>query len=87
MTPLASLPDGVGQPRIFRIGPWTIPETAGVFSISLVASLLFFLVGPYSNFAAPGYLDPWIYTGIFTHFSYVIEHYSYTYYDARLPRI
>jgi hypothetical protein len=87
LTPLASLPDGVGQPRIFRIGPWTIPETAGVFSISLVASLLFFLVGPYSNFAAPGYLDPWIYTGIFTHFSYVIEHYSYTYYVARLPWI
>lgn len=50
-------------------------------------SLLFLLLGPYSNFSAAGYLDPWIYTGYFTHFSYLMHHWGVTYYVSRLPWI
>lgn len=50
-------------------------------------SLLFLLFGPYSNYAPAGFLDTWIYTGYFTHFSYLLRHYGITYYVSRLPYI
>jgi hypothetical protein len=68
-------------------GSWTIPPSAVVFATSLAAAILFLLLGPYSNFGPAGFLDPWFYTGYFTHFSYLIHHYGITYYVSRLPWI
>jgi hypothetical protein len=45
------------------------------------------VLGPYSTFAAAGFIDPWIYTGYFTHFDYLINHFGITYYGSRLPWI
>lgn len=54
---------------------------------ALLGALIFVLAGPYSNFASPGYIDPWFYTGYFTNFSYLLKHYGVTYYVSRLPWI
>ena len=69
------------------MGAWAMPQSAAVFLASLATSILFLLLGPYSNFSAAGYLDPWIYTGYFTHFSYLVQHWGLTYYVSRLPWI
>ncbi len=66
---------------------WRLPHSGSVFSASFLVSLFFLLFGPYSNFGASGYLDPWFYTGYFTHFSYLLEHHGLTYYVSRLPWI
>lgn len=58
-----------------------------LFLASFGAALLFLLLGPYSNFGPTGYLDPWFYTGYFTHFSYLLRHDGITYYVSRLPWI
>src|SRR4051812_6857862 len=52
-----------------------------------VGSFLLLLAGPYSNFTAPGYLDPWYYFAYFTNFSYLVHTYGPNYYVARLPWI
>lgn len=77
----------IPRPSVFAIGHWVIPRSAVVFPASFGAALFFFLAGPYSNFGAPGYLDPWIYTGYFMHFSYLVQHYGINYYVSRLPWI
>jgi len=58
-----------------------------VFLASSGAALFFLLLGPYSNFGPTSYLDPWFYTGYFTHFSYLLRHAGVTYYVSRLPWI
>jgi len=63
----------------------SILRFAAVFGGALGSTLLFLLLGPYSNFSAAGYLDPWLYTGYFTHFRYMVEHYGINYYVSRLP--
>jgi|GEM_PF-6259485 len=68
--------------HVFRRPTWTV-----VFCSNFGFALLFFLLGPYTNFASAGYLDPWIYTGYFTHFSYLVQHYGITYYVSRLPYV
>jgi hypothetical protein len=87
--PMNHGPDSVpsSMPRTFRIGGFAMPRAAGIFFAAFAASILFFLLGPYSSFAPAGDLDPWIYTGYFTHFSYLIQHYGVTYYASRLPWI
>ena len=67
---------------------WHAPRTFGVALACFAATLLFLLFGPYSNFGRDdGYIDPWIYTGYFTNFSYLLRHYGFTYYVSRLPWI
>ena len=63
------------------------PESAIVWITALAASLAFLLIGPYSNFAPVGFLDPWYYTGYFLHFGYLVHTYGPTYYVSRLPWI
>lgn len=70
-----------------RIRAKEIPPAAAVFVASFAVSLLFLLFGPYSNFAPAGFLDPWIYTGYFTHFSYQMHLAGVSYYVSRLPWI
>jgi len=48
---------------------------------------MFLMFGPYSNFGPAGNIDPWLYTGYFTHFSYLVHHHGITYYATRLPWI
>src|SRR5215469_3743927 len=73
--------------RAFRLGPWAIPYSVGVFLVNLTVAPVWWLFGPYSNFSPIGYLDPWFYTGYFTHFNYIVAHYGATYYVSRLPWI
>ncbi|MBV8843902.1 MAG: hypothetical protein JO307_13920 [Bryobacterales bacterium] len=74
-------------PSVARFGRWAMPFGPAVFFLNLATSILFLLFGPYSNFAAAGYLDPWFYTGYFTHFTYMVSHFGATYYASRLPWI
>lgn len=62
-------------------------ERVTVAATALAGSLLFLLLGPYSNFGAAGFLDPWYYTGYFTNFSYLMHHYGQNYFVGRLPWI
>src|SRR5271163_307883 len=64
-----------------------IAEPTAVWAATLIATLAFLLLGPYSNFAPVGFLDPWYYTGYFLHFSYLVHTYGPTYYVSRLPWI
>ncbi|MBS1859444.1 MAG: hypothetical protein JST11_28980 [Acidobacteria bacterium] len=64
-----------------------LPDSAVVFAASLLAAIAFWLFGPYTNFGGPGYIDPWLYTGYFIHFSYLVNHGGVTYYVTRLPWI
>jgi len=73
------------HPPGVRIRGWEFPAWPWIFLFFFGTSLLFLRFGPYVYSAPPGYIDPWIYTGIFTHFRYVFDHYSYTYYASRLP--
>lgn len=75
------------QSPLLSVAGWAIPYPAGVFLAWLTAAFLFCLLAPYSNFASQGYLDPWFYTGYFTHFSYLLQHNGLTYYVSRLPWI
>jgi len=75
------------RPTCILSSSWTIPQSAFVFVTSLAAALLFLLLGPYSNFGSAGHLDPRLYTGYFTRFSYLIHHYGITYYVSRLAWI
>ncbi|MBS1859027.1 MAG: glycosyltransferase family 39 protein [Acidobacteria bacterium] len=62
-------------------------ESLLVWLAAAAGSLLFLLLGPYSDYGPAGYLDPWIYTGYFTNFSYLVRHIGPTYYVSRLPWI
>jgi hypothetical protein len=62
-------------------------ETTLVWLAATSGSLLFLLLGPYSNYAPAGFLDPWFYTGYFTNFSYLVRHIGPTYFVSRLPWI
>jgi hypothetical protein len=62
-------------------------HTATAFVAHYGAAALFILFGPYTAFALAGWLDPWFYTGYFTHFSYLLQQYGVTYYVSRLPWI
>ncbi len=64
---------------------WARPGYLSLASFG--AALVFLLLEPYSNFGPTGYLDPWFYTGYFTHFSYLLRHDGVTYYVSRLPWI
>ncbi len=67
--------------------PRSIQRVALVFLLSLAFSGCYFCFGPYAAFNPAGYLDPWIYTGYFTNFQYMIHQYGATYYLCRLPWI
>ncbi len=56
-----------------------------VIPLGFAVSLLFLLFGPYVNFGTAGFIDPWIYTGYFTNFSYIQRFHANTYYFSRLP--
>jgi len=88
--PSSATPDA-GRPEAKAAAPgfhgWQVPHSVAVVLAILAAALLFLLLGPYSNFGATGYLDPWLYTGYFTHFSYLLRHGGVTYYVSRLPWI
>ena len=72
----------------FYMNSFSLPKERVVVAVAaFLVSLLFLLFGPYSNFAAAGYLDPWFYTGYFTNFSYMVHHYGPTHFVARLPWI
>jgi hypothetical protein len=43
------------------------------------------LFGPYLNYAAAGFIDPWIYTGYFTNFSHIQRFHGNEYYFSRIP--
>jgi hypothetical protein len=62
-------------------------ERLAVAAAAAAGSLLLLLFGPYSNFAAAGYLDPWFYTGYFTNFSYLVHQFGPNYFVSRLPWI
>jgi hypothetical protein len=77
---------GLGRSAV-PIGPYLIPRSAIIFCGAFSSAILFLLLGPYSNFSAAGYIDPWLYTGYFTHFTYLVQHYGLNYYVSRLPWI
>ena len=56
-----------------------------VIPVGFLISLLFVLFGPYVNYAPKGNIDPWLYTGYFTNYSYIQAHYGTMYYFSRLP--
>lgn len=51
------------------------------------AVLLWLAYGPFAIYAPAGFVDPWLYTGYFRNFSYLLEHHGFTYYVSRLPWI
>ena len=67
----------------------TVERRAGkarfVIPCGFAVAVLFVLFGPYINYNATGYLDPWFYTGYFTNFSNLQRFYRETYYFSRLP--
>jgi len=67
-----------------RIERWAALPSR-VVPIGFFASLLFVIFGPYVNYAPKGNIDPWLYTGYFTNYSYIQAHYGTTYYFSRLP--
>lgn len=82
-----------GRVRSYPPGVWFMralaqtPEPLAVLLLALFASGAYLLVAPFSNFASASFLDPWIYTGYFTNFSYLLRQYGVTYYVSRLPWI
>jgi hypothetical protein len=64
-----------------------VPESAWVWIAVSGGAILFLLLGPFSNYGAAGFLDPWFYIGYFTNFSYLLRHVGDTYYVSRLPWI
>jgi hypothetical protein len=52
-----------------------------------VAELLWLAFGPLAVYAPVGFIDPWIYTGYFRNFAYLLLHHGFTYYVSRLPWI
>ena len=57
------------------------------FLVALPAALLWVAFGPFIVYPFLGDLDPWVYTGYFTHFHYLLSHHGFTYYASRLPWI
>jgi hypothetical protein len=51
------------------------------------AVLLWLAFGPFAIYAPAGFVDPWLYTGYFRNFSYLLQHHGFTYYVSRLPWI
>jgi hypothetical protein len=51
------------------------------------AVLLWLAFGPFAIYAPSGFVDPWLYTGYFRNFSYLLQHHGFTYYVSRLPWI
>jgi hypothetical protein len=62
-------------------------KSAVAFLVNFSVAVLFLVFGPYATFAPQGYIDPWFYTGYFTHFSYLMHYWGVTYYVSRLPWI
>lgn len=56
-----------------------------LFWLAFSAGLLW--LGPFSNYSAPGSLDPWIYTGYFTNFHELVNRFGLFYYPTRLPYV
>jgi hypothetical protein len=51
------------------------------------AELLWLAFGPLAVYAPVGFIDPWLYTGYFRNFAYLLLHRGFTYYVSRLPWI
>ena len=49
--------------------------------------MLWMAFGPFVVYPTSGFIDPWLYTGYFTNFRYLLAHYGFTYYVSRLPWI
>lgn len=49
--------------------------------------MLWMAFGPFVIYPPSGFIDPWIYTGYFTNFHYLVAHNGFTYYVSRLPSI
>jgi hypothetical protein len=58
-----------------------------VFVFSLIFSAGLLWLGPFSNYSPPGTLDPWMYTGYFTNFRYLVNRFGLRYYPSRLPYV
>lgn len=58
-------------------------KRAFLFWLAFSAGLLW--LGPFSDYSAPGFLDPWIDTGYFTNFHYLVNRFGLLYYVSRLP--
>ncbi|HTC94582.1 MAG TPA: hypothetical protein VK699_14170 [Terriglobales bacterium] len=58
-------------------------KRAFLFWAAFSAGLLW--LGPFSNYSPPGFLDPWIDTGYFTNFHYLVNRFGLLYYVSRLP--
>jgi hypothetical protein len=43
--------------------------------------------GPFAIYPPIGFIDPWLYTGYFTNFDYLLMKHGFTYYVSRLPWI
>src|SRR5580765_9046317 len=50
-------------------------------------SVLVLWIGPFTNYAPAGFLDPWIYTGYFTNFTDLVTRFGMPYYVSRLPYV
>jgi hypothetical protein len=59
--------------------------------ISLLAAfpvaMLWMAYGPFTVYPPKGFIDPWFYTGYFSHFHYLLTRSGITYYVSRLPWI
>ena len=55
--------------------------------VALPAAMLWMAFGPFVVYPPSGFIDPWLYTGYFTNFRYLLAHYGFTYYVSRLPWI
>jgi hypothetical protein len=53
----------------------------------LVFVVAFWILGPYSNYAPPGAIDPWIPTGYFLNFEDLVSRHGFRYYVSRIPFI
>ena len=49
--------------------------------------MLWMAFGPFVIYPPSGFIDPWIYTGYFTNFHYLVALNGFTYYVSRLPSI
>ena len=67
-----------------RVDRWAATPSR-VIPVGFLVSLFFVLFGPYVNYAPKGNIDPWLYTGYFTNYSYIQAHYGTMYYFSRLP--
>jgi len=74
--------ESLGLPEFRQWGKKSA-QLLGVFG----AVLLWLAFGPFAIYSPIGFIDPWLYTGYFTNFAYLLRHHGFTYYVSRLPWI